>query len=125
MNNIFDRDFVEFKTDVSTVETHLQDYIDANFQNITSIEDSLKLLRKFKSILHRDNLQKNLEAKYKLLFQQYSTEIGQIEEQYGKQKVNPPLVRNLPTVSGSITWSRHLLFRCCSPMEQFPQTKSR
>jgi len=76
MNNIFDRDFVEFKTDVSSVETELQSYIDSNFQNITSIEDSLKLLRKFKSILHRDNLQKNLEAKYKLLFQQYSTEIG-------------------------------------------------
>ena len=121
MNNIFDRDFVEFKTDVSSVETELQAYIDKNFENITSIEDSLKLLRKFKSILHRDNLQKNLEAKYKLLFQQYSTEIGLIEEQYSKQKVNPPLVRNLPTVSGSITWSRHLLFRCCSPMEQFPQ----
>jgi len=31
MNNIFDRDFVEFKTDVSSVETELQAYIDANF----------------------------------------------------------------------------------------------
>jgi len=30
-NNIFDRDFVEFKTDVSSVETELQAYIDANF----------------------------------------------------------------------------------------------
>lgn len=50
-NNIFDRDFVEFNVDVSTVETELQQYIDKNFEQITSIEDSLKLLRKFKSIL--------------------------------------------------------------------------
>jgi hypothetical protein len=36
-------------------------------------------------------------------------------------KNNPPMVRNLPTVSGSITWSRHLFHRISGPMEQFPQ----
>ena len=46
-NNTFDRDFVEFNVDVSQVETELQQYIDKNFEVITSIEDSLKLLRKF------------------------------------------------------------------------------
>ena len=46
-NNTFDRDFVEFNVDVSSVETELQQYIDKNFEVITSIEDSLKLLRKF------------------------------------------------------------------------------
>ena len=46
-NNTFDRDFVEFNVDVSQVETELQQYIDKNFEQITSIEDSLKLLRKF------------------------------------------------------------------------------
>lgn len=29
-------------------------------------------------------------------------------------------MRNLPTVSGSITWSRHLFHRISAPMEQFP-----
>jgi dynein heavy chain len=46
-HNMFDRDFVEFNVDVSTVETELQQYIDKNFEVITSIEDSLKLLKKF------------------------------------------------------------------------------
>jgi dynein heavy chain len=50
-NNTFDRDFVEFNVDVSNVETELQRYIDKNFEVITSIEDSLKLLRKFQAIL--------------------------------------------------------------------------
>lgn len=46
-NNTFDRDFVEFNVDVSSLETELQLYIDRNFENITSIDDSLKLLKKF------------------------------------------------------------------------------
>lgn len=118
--NTFDRDFVEFNVDVSNVETDLQTYIDDNFEVITNIEDSLKLLRKFKSILHRDNLKNGLYDKYTLLFQNYSLEIASIEDQYQKQKSNPPIVRNLPTVSGSITWSRHLFHRISMPMEQFP-----
>jgi dynein heavy chain len=102
------------------VETELQNYIDTNFENITNIEDSLKLLRKFHRILQRENLRNNLEQKYTLLFNNYSNEISQIEDLYGKCRQSPPLVRNLPTVSGSITWSRHLLYRIANPMEQFP-----
>jgi len=120
-NNMFDRDFVMFNVSVSSVETELQHYIDKNFEVITSIEDSLKLLRKFKSILHRDNLRNGLNSKYNILFHNYGLEIHQIEDQYQKHKNNPPIVRNLPTVSGSITWSRHLFHRISGPMEQFPQ----
>lgn len=116
-NNTFDRDFVEFNVDVSSVETELQKYIDKNFEVITSIEDSLKLLRKFKSILHRDNLRNGLNSKYAILFHNYGLEIHKIEEQYQKQKNQPQMVWNLPTVSGSITWSRHLFHRISGPME--------
>jgi dynein heavy chain len=119
--NKFDRDFVEFNVDVSTVESELQNYIDKNFENITNIDESLKLLRKFKSILHRENLKSGLNSKYTVLFQNYGLEIKDIEDQYVKMKNNPPMVRNLPTVSGSITWSRHLFHRISGPMEQFPQ----
>ena len=120
-NNLFDRDFVMFNVSVSSVETELQHYIDKNFEVITSIEDSLKLLRKFKSILHRDNLRNGLNSKYNILFHNYGLEIHHIEDQYQRSKSQPPIVRNLPTVSGSITWSRHLFHRISGPMEQFPQ----
>jgi dynein heavy chain, axonemal len=81
-NNTFDRDFVEFNVDVSSVETELQRYIDKNFEVITSIEDSLKLLRKFQAILQRDNLRNSVNSKYTILFHNYGLEIGQIEDQY-------------------------------------------
>jgi len=116
----FDMDFVEFNVDVSSVETELQVYIDKNFENITSIEDSLRLLKKFQTILQRDNLRNSLNAKYTILFHNYSLVIHQIEDQYQKSRSSPPIVRNLPTVSGSITWSRHLFHIISGPMAQFP-----
>lgn len=120
--NTFDRDFVEFNVGVASVETQLQAYIDKNFETIDSIEDSLKLLRKFQTILQSPSLRNSLDNKYTILFYNYGNEIQSIEDQYQKQKSSPPIVRNLPTVAGSITWSRHLFHRISGPMEQFPQS---
>lgn len=119
--NKFDRDFVEFNVKVSIVESGLQEYIHHQFERVMSIDESLKLLRKFKSILHRDSLAGSLNAKYVLLFQNYGREINKIERHYQEHKPLPPIPRNLPTVSGSIAWSRHLFNRISVPMEQFPQ----
>ena len=66
--NKFDRDFVAFNVNVANVESELQIYITNSFERVMSIADSLKLLRKFKSILHRENLAGSLNAKYQLLF---------------------------------------------------------
>jgi len=52
----FDRDFVEFNVDISNVETDLAHYINEQFMNITDLVVSLRLLRKFESILHRPSL---------------------------------------------------------------------
>lgn len=81
-DDTFDRDFVEFNVDVSRVEHELTLYIDSNFSNIVNIEDSLRLLRKFRSILSRDNLQNILMSKYNVLFNQYARLIARIEDEY-------------------------------------------
>lgn len=119
-DDTFDRDFVEFNVDVSRVENKLTEYIDTAFSPSINIEDSLRLLRKFRSILHRDNLQAGLKSKYQLLFSRYSGFIAKIEDEYKRKFATPLIVRNLPIVSGSITWSRHLFHRASTPMEQFP-----
>ncbi|CAM9293042.1 unnamed protein product, partial [Ectocarpus sp. 13 AM-2016] len=54
-NNKFDRDYVEFNVKISDLECSLQAFINQSFENITSIEHSLKLLHKFQSILQRES----------------------------------------------------------------------
>jgi dynein heavy chain len=117
--NRFDRDYVEFNVRISELESALQQFINQSFEQISSIETSLKLLKKFKSILQRDSLRADLESKYVVIFHNYGLELTQVQDQYEKHKSSPPLVRNLPPVAGNITWSRHLLRRIEEPMKKF------
>jgi len=66
--NTFDRDFLEFNVNVAELETSLQGFINASFENITSTEQALSLLRQFESILQRETLKSDLESKYTVIF---------------------------------------------------------
>lgn len=121
MDGVFDKDYVEFNVRVSEVEMSLKKYIDKNFDHISNIEDSLKLLRKFRFILKRPTLERALDAKYDVLLAQYSKNLERIESLYTSNNKNPPMVRNLPTVAGCITWSRHLIHRAMVPLKHFPK----
>lgn len=46
-----------------------QAFINQSFENITSIEHSLKLLHKFQSILQRESLKSDLDSKLNIIFQ--------------------------------------------------------
>jgi dynein heavy chain, axonemal len=96
----------------------LQLYINQSFENITSIEHSLRLLKKFQSILQRESLKSDLDSKLNIIFQTYGQELEQVQQLYEKEKHDPPVPRNLPPVAGNITWSRHLLKRIEEPMKQ-------
>jgi dynein heavy chain len=118
-NNRFDRDYVEFNVRISDLESALQQFINQCFESIQSIETSLNLLKKFQSILQRDNLRSDLESKFTVIFHKYGLELTQVQDQYERFKSAPPMVRNLPPVAGSLTWSRHLLKRIEDPMKKF------
>ena len=62
--NNFDRRFVEFSVGVSALEQDLQGYINKSFEKISSIDNSLRLLKKFEKILKRGSLQAVLNNKY-------------------------------------------------------------
>lgn len=117
--NSFDRNYVDFNVKISELEEALRQFINHSFDNISSIEASLTLLKKFQSILKREGLKENLESKYSVIFYNYGIELIQVQDQYEKFKSAPPLVRNLPPVAGHITWARHLYKRIESPMEKF------
>jgi dynein heavy chain len=123
-NNKFDRDYVEFNTQITDLEASLQQFINSSFENITSIEHSLQLLRKFQSILMRESLKSDLDSKLNIIFQNYGQELEQVQHLYEKEKHDPPIPRNLPPVAGNITWSRHLLKRIEEPMKQFESNQN-
>ncbi|CCI47848.1 unnamed protein product [Albugo candida] len=118
-NNRFDRDYVEFNVRISDLESHLQKFIHDSFENITSIEHSLRILRKFQAILQRENLKSDLDSKFNVIFQKYGVELEHVLQEYEREKHAPPYPRNLPPVAGNITWARHLLQRIEEPMKKF------
>ncbi|KAF0705126.1 hypothetical protein As57867_007104, partial [Aphanomyces stellatus] len=117
-------DYVEFNVRISDLEGLLQKFINDSFENITSIEHSLNLLRKFQTILQRENLKSDLDSKFNVIFQNYGLELEHVLQQYERHKHNPPYPRNLPPVAGNITWSRHLLKRIEEPMKKFESNQN-
>lgn len=69
MKSQFDRDYLEFNVQINDLETALQGFINSSFENITSTEHALNLLRQFQSILQRDTLKQDLDDKYMVIFQ--------------------------------------------------------
>lgn len=123
-NTKFDRDFLDFHARIFEIEAALQTFINQSFENITSIEHSLDLLRKFQSVLQRESLKSDLDSKLSTIFQNYGMELEQTQQLYEKQKHDPPIPRNLPPVAGNITWARHLYQRIESPMRQFEKNQN-
>jgi dynein heavy chain len=122
--NTFDRDFLEFNVNVAELETALQGFINASFENITSTEHAISLLKQFEAILHRETLKSDLDSKYTVIFHNYGLDLETVQKLYDKQKAAPPTIRNAPPVSGNILWSRQLLRRIEQPMKQFKSNKN-
>ena len=92
----FDRDYNEFNGRISDLETSLQHFINRSFESITSIEQSLALLKKYQSLLHRDNLRSDLDSKFTIIFHNYGLELTSVQDTYEMYKQNPPIGRNMP-----------------------------
>eukprot|EP00741_Cyanophora_paradoxa_P017811 tig00021017_g17202.t1 len=122
--NQFDRDYLEFNMNIHELETALQGFINSSFENITSTEHALSLLKKFQSILLRENLKADLDSKYMVIFHNYGLDLETVQKIYEKHKHNPPMVRNAPPVAGNIIWSRQLLRRIEEPMKKFQTNKN-
>ena len=122
--NQFDRDFYEFNVEIHHLEEKLQAFINASFENISSTEHALNLLRQFQSILQRDSLKADLDEKYLVIFSNYGMDLDAVQKLYERHKASPPMARNAPPVSGAIMWSRQLLRRIEEPMKKFAANKA-
>jgi len=116
----FDKDYVDLMQDIQKLDTDLQNFIDTNFSKFKNISYSLKLLKKFEAILKRDNIRNRLTNKYEAILQNYGSEIDGITKLFDEQKLNPPIIRNMPPDAGKIIWVRHLFAKLSGPIEEFP-----
>lgn len=62
-----------------------------------------------------------ISDKYQRVLQNYGRDIEMVSRIYGKQKMDPPIARGLPPISGKILWVRQLYRRIQEPMELFQQ----
>ena len=115
----FDRDFLEFNANIHELESSLQGFINSSFENITSTEQALTMLKKFQVILQRDSLKEDLDSKFMVIFHNYGLDLETVQRLYEKQKAAPPSVRNAPPVTASIMWARQLMRRIEEPMLKF------
>ena len=123
-NNKFDRDFLEYNVNIAEQETMLQGFINASFENISSTEHALALLKQFEIILQRETLKSDLDSKYTVIFHNYGLDLETVQKIYDKQKNAPPTARNAPPVAGNLIWARQLLRRIEDPMKKFQANKS-
>jgi dynein heavy chain len=122
--NAFDRDFLEYNVNIAELETAIQGFVNASFENISSTEQALLLIQQFEAILLRENLRADLESKYTVIFHNYGLDLETVQKIYEKQKNCPPMFRNAPPVAGNIVWARHLLHRIEEPMRNFKSNKN-
>ena len=115
-----EKDYVELMQKIQKLDGNLQDFIDLNFSKLKTISYSLKLLKKFSKILHRDNIRNRLINKYETILQNYGAEIDMIQKVFDEQKTNPPVLRNMPPDAGKIIWVRYLFAKLYGPIEEFP-----
>ncbi|CAM9238946.1 unnamed protein product, partial [Discosporangium mesarthrocarpum] len=120
-SNRFDRDFVDFNLSVAELEIHLQDFINRSFESISSIEQSITLLKKYQSILQREAMRHDLNSKVMVIFHNFGLELTNVQDTYERYKHSPPTARNMPPVAGNILWGRHLLQRLEDPMAEFQE----
>lgn len=62
-----------------------------------------------------------IDERYQHLLQNYGKDIENVSRLYMKQKLDPPIGRDLPPVAGRILWARQLSSRIRAPMDLFQQ----
>lgn len=62
-----------------------------------------------------------IDEKYQQILQNYGRDIEMVSRNYTKQKMDPPIGRDLPPVAGKILWARQLYRRIQEPMDLFQE----
>ncbi|XP_022609362.1 dynein heavy chain 5, axonemal [Seriola dumerili] len=114
----FDVDYEEFCKSTSELHNQLKSFMDNTFEKIQNTERALSVLKKFERLGIPDL---GIDEKYQRILQNYGRDIEMVSRIYMKQKLDPPIDRDLPPVAGRIMWARQLYSRIQGPMDLFQQ----
>ncbi|XP_030605717.1 dynein heavy chain 5, axonemal isoform X1 [Archocentrus centrarchus] len=114
----FDADYEEFCKSTSELHSQLKSFMDSTFEKIQNTERALNVLRTFQRLGIPDL---GIDEKYQQILQNYGRDIEMVSRIYMKQKLDPPIGRDLPPVAGRIMWARQLYSRIQGPMDLFQQ----
>lgn len=123
-NNKFDVEFKHFESRLSELETSMQVAINSSFENITSTDNALLLLKKYQKILQTETFAADLESKYLVIFHSYGLELEKDQKTYERYKEDPPMARNMTPVAGAVSWSRQLLRHIKEPIDKFKSNRT-
>ncbi|XP_074540218.1 dynein axonemal heavy chain 5 [Halichoeres trimaculatus] len=112
----FDVDYEEFCKSTAELHGQLKRFMDSTFEKIQNTERALNVLKKFERLGIPDL---GIDEKYQRILQNYGRDIEMVSRIYNKQKLDPPIGRDLPPVSGRIMWARQLYGRIQGPMDLF------
>eukprot|EP00939_MAST-03C_sp_MAST-3C-sp1_P000535 g535.t1 len=120
-SKVFAKDFDTFQSDVVVpLERELMQSVGTVFDNhVTSITESLSLLRRLEKVLRRDDFRKELKHRLRKIFSRYANDLRVVEAHYEEVKDSPPICRNVPPVTGHILWIRNMIDRVREPMAVF------
>jgi dynein heavy chain, axonemal len=114
----FDDDFYEFRCSIKELERRLGSVVSLAFDDCATVYGRFKLLDSFDGLLERPIIQDELEKKYVGLVQAYGADLKDVQELFLNYRDKPPseTARNLPPITGSLTWCRGLVSRIQIPM---------
>uniref|UniRef100_A0A3B4U7E5 Dynein axonemal heavy chain 8 n=1 Tax=Seriola dumerili TaxID=41447 RepID=A0A3B4U7E5_SERDU len=105
----------EFQTDFADFMNRLQAFMRSCFSTITSSQQALCFVQRFQR-LNIPCLGTETSSILGLILQHYASEVEFVKKLYVKQREDPPLARNMPPVTGRISWVRHLYRKIEEPM---------
>ncbi|XP_047189213.1 dynein axonemal heavy chain 5 isoform X3 [Scophthalmus maximus] len=114
----FEVDYEEFCKNTSVLHNQLRSFMDSTFDKIQNTERALNVLKTFQRLGIPDL---GIDERYQRILQNYGRDIEMVSRIYVKQKLDPPIGRDLPPVAGRIMWARHLYSRIQGPMDLFQQ----
>uniref|UniRef100_A0A8C7NSW9 Dynein, axonemal, heavy chain 5 n=1 Tax=Oncorhynchus mykiss TaxID=8022 RepID=A0A8C7NSW9_ONCMY len=97
----------------------LKTFMDNTFDTIQNTERALNVLKTFERLGIPDL---GIDEKYQRILQNYGRDIEMVSRNYTKQKMDPPIGRDLPPVAGKILWARQLYRRIQEPMDLFQES---